>query len=76
MQIGMVGLGRMGANMMRRLMHDGHECVVFESNPASVTQLVQGGRDRRQQPARIGGKARDAAQRMDHGAGRTSPKTG
>ena len=43
MQLGMVGLGRMGANIVRRLMRDGHECVVFDVNPASVKQLVQEG---------------------------------
>jgi 6-phosphogluconate dehydrogenase len=36
----MVGLGKMGANMVRRLMRDGHECVVFDQNAASVAQLV------------------------------------
>ena len=39
MQLGMVGLGRMGANIVRRLMRGGHECVVFDANPASVQQL-------------------------------------
>ncbi|HEV2115074.1 MAG TPA: decarboxylating 6-phosphogluconate dehydrogenase [Terriglobales bacterium] len=39
MQLGMIGLGRMGSNMVRRLMHGGHECVVFDMNPASVKQL-------------------------------------
>ncbi len=39
MQLGMVGLGRMGANIVRRLMRDGHECVVFDVNPDSVSQL-------------------------------------
>ncbi len=43
MQLGMVGLGRMGANIVRRLMRDGHECVVFDVNPASVKQLVKEG---------------------------------
>ena len=33
MQIGMVGLGRMGANMAERLIKGGHECVVFDMNP-------------------------------------------
>ncbi len=33
MQLGMVGLGRMGANLVRRLMRDGHHCVVFDVNP-------------------------------------------
>jgi len=40
LQIAMVGLGKMGANMVRRLMRDGHECVVFDQNAASVAQLV------------------------------------
>jgi 6-phosphogluconate dehydrogenase len=39
MQLGMIGLGRMGANMVRRLMHDGHECVVFDVDPDAVSQL-------------------------------------
>jgi 6-phosphogluconate dehydrogenase len=39
-QLGMVGLGRMGANMVRRLMRGGHECVVFDLNPQSVKQLA------------------------------------
>jgi 6-phosphogluconate dehydrogenase len=43
MQIGMMGLGRMGANMVRRLMRDGHECVVYDINPASVAALVTDG---------------------------------
>ncbi|MGC1107709.1 MAG: decarboxylating 6-phosphogluconate dehydrogenase [Candidatus Acidiferrales bacterium] len=40
MQIGMVGLGRMGANMVRRLMRGGHQCVVFDMNAANVKQLA------------------------------------
>jgi len=40
MQLGMVGLGRMGANMVRRLMRDGHECVVYDVDPASVEALA------------------------------------
>ncbi len=40
MQIGMIGLGRMGANMVRRLLKGGHECVVFDQNQASVKQLA------------------------------------
>jgi 6-phosphogluconate dehydrogenase len=39
MQLGMIGLGRMGANMVRRLQHGGHACVVFDANPASVQQM-------------------------------------
>jgi 6-phosphogluconate dehydrogenase len=43
MQLGMVGLGRMGANLVRRLMRDGHECVVFDVNPDAVKALEQEG---------------------------------
>src|SRR5947207_8345617 len=39
MQLGMVGLGRMGANMVRRLMRGGHACVVYDLSPDSVRQL-------------------------------------
>ncbi len=39
MQLGMIGLGRMGANMVRRLMKGGHEGVVFDMNPQSVAQM-------------------------------------
>ena len=41
MQLGMIGLGRMGANMVRRLLKGGHECVVFDMSPKAVTELVQ-----------------------------------
>jgi len=41
MQIGMIGLGRMGANMVRRLLRGGHECVVFDMSPKAVDELVQ-----------------------------------
>jgi 6-phosphogluconate dehydrogenase len=43
MQLGMVGLGRMGANIVRRLMKAGHTCVVFDTNPKSVAELVAEG---------------------------------
>src|SRR6201989_2689795 len=43
MKIGMIGLGRMGANMVRRLLKNGHECVVFDRSSASVKELVQAG---------------------------------
>jgi len=41
MQIGMIGLGRMGANMVRRLLTGGHECVVFDMSPKTVEELVK-----------------------------------
>src|SRR5580700_2646674 len=40
MQLGMIGLGRMGANMVQRLVKAGHECVVFDVNAANVSKLV------------------------------------
>src|ERR1700761_6043191 len=40
MQLGMVGLGRMGANMVRRLLKGGHECVVFDMSPKAVSELT------------------------------------
>src|SRR3984893_1769577 len=41
MQLGMIGLGRMGANMVRRLLRGGHRCVVFDMSPKAVNELVQ-----------------------------------
>src|SRR5215469_602939 len=41
MQLAMVGLGRMGANMVRRLIKHGHKCVVFDRSPQAVSDLVQ-----------------------------------
>src|SRR5499427_2292995 len=43
MQLGMVGLGRMGANMARRLLRKGHECVVFDVSPKAVGELAKEG---------------------------------
>jgi 6-phosphogluconate dehydrogenase len=43
MQLGMIGLGRMGANMVRRLQKNGHQCVVFDRSAATVQQLASEG---------------------------------
>src|SRR6476659_5768089 len=43
MQLGMVGLGRMGANIVRRLMRDGHTCVVYDVSPDAVATLEDEG---------------------------------
>jgi 6-phosphogluconate dehydrogenase len=43
MQIGMIGLGRMGGNMVRRLLRGGHECVVYDLNPSAVADLTAEG---------------------------------
>ena len=43
MQLGMIGLGRMGANLVRRVSRDGHECVVYDHDAATVTALAEEG---------------------------------
>jgi len=43
MRIGMVGLGRMGANLVRRLLAAGHDCVVFDTDPDAVAALADEG---------------------------------
>jgi 6-phosphogluconate dehydrogenase len=43
MQLAMIGLGRMGANMVRRLLKDGHECLVFDLSPKSVEDMAREG---------------------------------
>jgi 6-phosphogluconate dehydrogenase len=43
MQLGMIGLGRMGANLVRRLMRDGHHCVAYDVNPDAVKGLAAEG---------------------------------
>src|SRR5690348_6730055 len=43
MQLGMIGLGRMGGSMVRRLLHGGHQCVVFDAHSDAMTPLAQAG---------------------------------
>ena len=43
MQLGMIGLGRMGGNMVRRLLRAGHDCVVFDVSPAAVAAMAAEG---------------------------------
>src|SRR6186997_1013351 len=43
MQLGMIGLGRMGANMVRRLMKAGHECVVYDVSADAINELASEG---------------------------------
>src|SRR5579871_6385665 len=43
MQIGMIGLGRMGGNMVRRLMKGGHQCVAFDHSASNVDKLAKEG---------------------------------
>jgi len=68
MQLGMVGLGRMGANLVRRLRTDGHRCVVFEVNPDAVTTLEAEGATGAS--SRIRGETVQASGRVGDGARR------
>ena len=43
MQLGLIGLGRMGGNMVRRLMRGGHQCIVFDVNQDNVKQFEREG---------------------------------
>ena len=69
MQLGMIGLGRMGANMVRRLMKGGHECVVFDMNQANVEALAKEGATGSQLDRRFCSQAEDAARDLADGAG-------
>jgi 6-phosphogluconate dehydrogenase len=40
MKLGMIGLGRMGSNMVQRLIKEGHQCIVYDMNPDAVEKLV------------------------------------
>src|SRR5262245_19207599 len=53
MQIGMIGLGRMGANIVRRLMRGGHACVVYDRDPAPAAELAAEGALARASPAEL-----------------------
>ena len=69
MQLGMVGLGRMGANLVRRLMRDGHECVVYDVNADAVKRARGRGRDRRRLASRTSSpKLAHAARGVGDGA--------
>ena len=68
MQLGMIGLGRMGANMVRRLMKDGHDCVVFDMFPKAVEALVAEKATGCVVAAGLRRQAREAARRLADGA--------
>ena len=57
MQLGMIGLGRMGANMVRRLMKGGHECVVFDTSAKAVAELAKDKARRRRVAARTSSRS-------------------
>ena len=58
MQVAMVGLGRMGANMVRRLMHGGHDCVVYDRDREAVARLAAEG-------ATVAGSLSELVARLD-----------
>ena len=65
MQLGMVGLGRMGANLVRRLMRAGHECVVYDVSAEAIEALVQ--RRAPRAPARSTSSCKSSTSRGRHG---------
>ena len=69
MQLGMIGLGRMGANIVRRLMRDGHSCVVYDVSPDAVAALVAEGATARPRST-TSSPGSTAAPGVDDGAGR------
>ena len=66
MQIGMIGLGRMGGNISRRLMKAGHQCVVFDANAKPREALAKEGADSRR-IARRDGRRRSQTSRAPSG---------
>ncbi len=70
MQLGMIGLGRMGANLTRRLMRDGHEVVVYDVNADAVAALEAEGATGATVARGLRGGASPAARGLGHGAGR------
>ena len=70
MQLGMIGLGRMGANIVRRLMRAGHTCVVYDRDPKPGRGARQGGRDR----GDIAGGRRRQARRRRARSGSCCPR--
>ena len=69
MQIGMIGLGRMGANMVRRLLKNGQECVVFDRSPNVVNDLVKEKASGATSLGRLGDQARPPASYLADGSG-------
>ena len=75
MQLGMVGLGRMGANIVRRLLRDGHECVGYNRTPDAVTAVVAEGAVGASSLEDFASKLVTAARGLGDGArGRRSPR--
>ena len=68
-QLGMVGLGRMGANLVRRLMRDGQDCVVYDVNPDPIGELqgegATGASSLKELAEKLGAPQRYMAERQD-----------
>ena len=75
MQLGMVGLGRMGANMTRRLMRGGHQLVVSDLSADAVKQLAGEGAGGSSSLEDLVGKADAAARGVGHGSSRRRHRT-
>ena len=69
MQLGVVGLGRMGANIVRRLKRNGHACVVYDVNAGGGARAGRRGRQRQPSLEDLVAKL-DAARGLGHAAGR------
>ncbi len=70
MQLGIVGLGRMGGNIAQRLMRHGHSCVVYDKSAEAVASIRRQGRDRQPRPRRSGREASGAARGLADAARR------
>ena len=73
MQLGMIGLGRMGANLVRRLMDDGHRCVVYDVNADAVAELAGEGATGADSLEDFVAKLDAAARGLGDGPGRLRP---
>ena len=70
MRIGFIGLGRMGANMVRRLLRDGHEIVAYNRTPEKTKEIEGEGAEAAFSHRGARRQAREAARGLDHGPGR------
>ena len=69
MQLGMIGLGRMGANLVRRLMRDGHRCVVYNRSPGRIEELQGEGAEGAFTLQELVARLEDRGVGLDHGPG-------
>ena len=67
MELGMVGLGRMGANMVERLMRGGHRVVGYDRDAAAVARVVSAGAEGADSLPSLAGKLTQAPSGVDHG---------